>query len=137
MNEGMTIGDFHKALRKSEAKKKAIDAKLKAQKAESDRLEAEILRLLAMQREQGLAPTAKMRDGTVYTEAHRTPWDGLDHAAVIATLAKLKMLEFAGRPKYGEMKTEWATIEKAPKALRPLLVQKDVPYLSITSKGAS
>ena len=131
----LALSDYHKLLRKAEAKKKAIDQKLKAQKGECDRLESEILRLLAMQREQGLAPTAKMKDGTVYTEAHRTPWDGLDQPAVIQALIKLKMPEFLGKPLYGQMKTEWGKVEDAPKALRELLIVKDVPYLSVTKKG--
>jgi hypothetical protein len=130
-----SLSDYHKLLRKAEAKKKAIDQKLKAQKGECDRLESEILRLLAMQREQGLAPTAKMKDGTVYTEGHRTPWDGLDQPAVIQALIKLKLPEFLGNPLYRQMKTEWGKVEDAPKGLRDLLIVKDVPYLSVTKGG--
>ena len=88
-----------------------------------------------MQREQGLAPTAKMKDGTVYTEGHRTPWDGLDQPAVIQALIKLKLPEFLGNPLYRQMKTEWGKVEDAPKGLRDLLIVKDVPYLSVTKGG--
>lgn len=135
VNATMTLADFHKALRKSEAKKKSIEQKLKAQKAEIDAIETEILRLLAMQRENGLAPTAKMKDGTVYTEAHKHPWDGLDRSQVTAALIKLKMPEFLGAPLYGQMKSEWSETAAAPKGLRELLVVKDIPYLSVT-KGS-
>lgn len=134
-NDGLGFLELHKQLRKAEAKKKAMEGKLKEQKAEIGRLETELLRLLAMQREQGLAPTAKMKDGTVYTEGHRTPWDGLDQPAVIQALIKLKLPEFLGNPLYRQMKTEWGKVEDAPKGLRDLLIVKDVPYLSVTKGG--
>lgn len=133
--EAKDLAALHQEYSEIDAEIDALNSTLKVRKAKRDLLEEEVLRLLAIQREQGLAPTARMTDGTVYTEVHRTPWDGVDHGKVLAALAKLGHLEFAGKPKYGEMRTEWAELKAVPTGLRKLLVVRDIPYLSVTRKS--
>lgn len=97
--------------------------------------EEEILTLLREQREKGLAATAKMKDGTTYTEADRKPWapaGGGFEEKVKAELIRLELTEFLGRTKYGELKSEFGSPSELPGKLSDLVMQGHAYYLSVT-----
>ena len=129
------LADLHKARIRQSAKEAKAKERLAEEKAKTEVLEAQILVALAKRREQGEAPTAKMKDGTTYTEAHRTPYGPITPESkgdITAELVKLDLLEMLGAPLYGQLKTEYPSTRDLPGKLGDYIVEKSIPYLSIT-----